>query len=550
MKKKLKISIGIALVFLSGCTLNKSNTPSKVPDERPNIILILADDMGFSDLGSYGGEVATPHLDQLASNGRRFTQFYNYARCCPTRASLMTGAYPHQVGIGHMTNTPKNFEQHDLGLPEYRGFLTKNSVTIAEVLKEAGYATMMSGKWHLGISDTSKYPLQRGFEKFYGLVAGASNYFNPTHPRGLFLNNDALNVEDDNYYTTDAFTDYALKFIEESKKENEEKPFFLYLGYTAPHWPLQASQEDIDKYKGKYIEGWTALREARFQKMKELGIINKNWQLTEQDAREWDSLSEDKKKEMDLRRAIYSAMIDRMDQNIGRLLGYLENEKMMKNTLIIFLSDNGACAEVSELGNGPQKQLETKEGYFLTYGRAWANASNTPFKEYKHYVHEGGISTPFIVHWPKLIKEELRGKKVDEYGFLPDIMSTFIDVAKTKYPEKYKGNTIVKSAGKSLLPLLEGKEFRLHNEPIFWEHEGHKAVRLGQYKLVSKWRSNVFTTWELYDMKKDRTEMKDLSMEHPDLVNKMAKMYQEWATENNVLSWNEVQNMYSIKNSK
>ncbi|QGY47556.1 sulfatase-like hydrolase/transferase [Maribellus comscasis] len=541
---RIKIIAVILVVIATGCSNNEQPTTSKEEPKKPNIILILSNDMGYSDLGCYGGEVETPNLDELASNGLRFTQFYNGARCCPTRASLITGCYPHQTGIGHMTNTPTNFTQHDLEIPQYRGFLNKNCVTLAEVLKEAGYTTLMTGKWHLGISDKSKWPLQRGFDKFYGLVPGASNFFKPEYPRGITYMNDTISVTDPYYYTTDAFTDYAIRFIEEAKQDKSEKPFFLYLAYTAPHWPLQAPQEVVEKYKGKYMEGWGKLREERFARMKEMGLIADDWELTEQDSREWDSLSDEKKKEMDLRRAIYSAMIDRMDQNIGKLTDFLKDEGIMNNTLIIFLNDNGACGEGGELGGGPAEQLETKEGYFLSYGRAWANASNAPYREYKHWVHEGGIGTPFIVHWPEVIPSENNGVIISEYGFLPDIMATFADVSGATYPEEYAGNEIVPASGKSLIPLFKGKNKRIHTEPIFWEHEGNKAVRLGKYKLVSKWNENQETNWELYDMKTDRTEMKDLADQFPEKVEEMSEMYAGWAEKNNILPWQEITKLY------
>lgn len=519
--------------------------------QRPNIIVILSDDMGYSDLGCYGGEVETPNLDALADNGLRLTQFYNGARSCPTRASLLTGLYPHQTGIGHMTNTPENNTQHDLGIPEYRGFLNNNCVTIAEVLKDAGYTTLMTGKWHLGISDKSKWPLQRGFDKFYGIVPGASNFFKPAYPRGITSMNDTISITDDDFYTTDAFTDNAIKFINESRQEKSENPFFLYLAYTAPHWPIQAPQKVVDKYKGKYMKGgWTKIREDRFARMREMGIIDENWDLTPQDSREWDALSYEKKKELDTRFAIYSAMVDRMDQNIGKLVNHLKEQDILDNTLIIFLNDNGSCAEGGELGGGPAEQLETKEGYFLTYGHAWANASNTPYREYKHWVHEGGIGTPFIVHWPNVIPKEKHGELISEYGFLPDIMATCTDAAQTTYPEKFKGNKIASTSGKSLIPLFRGANERIHTEPIFWEHEGNKAVRLGKYKLVSKWSKEQETEWELYDMKTDRTEMHDLTQQFPEKVKKMSKMYDKWATTTRVLPWSEIQKLYTIKRNK
>ncbi len=548
MKRSNSIFLILAIFLLAACSANKSQETTQ-ESERPNIIVILSDDMGYSDLGCYGGEVETPNLDALAQNGLRFTQFYNGARCCPTRASLMTGCYPHQTGIGHMTNTPKNFKQHDLGLAEYRGFLNRNCVTIAEVLKEAGYSTLMSGKWHLGISEKEKWPLQRGFDKFYGIIAGASNFFKPEYPRGITYMNDTISITDEDYYTTDAFTDYAINFIDESKQEND-KPFFLYLAYTAPHWPLHAPQEVVEKYKGKYMGGWSELRNTRYTRMKELGLIDHNWDLTKQDSREWDSLNDEQRTELDLRRAIYSAMVDRMDQNIGNLITYLEDQKILDNTLIIFLNDNGACAEFAELGSGPAEQLETKEGYVLSYGRAWANASNTPYREYKHWVHEGGIGTPFIVHWPNVIPKEKNGTLIKEYGFLPDIMATCVNVANANYPTTYNGQQIVPTSGKSLLPLFEGENKRIHTEPIFWEHEGNKAVRLGKYKLVSKWNKDLETNWELYDLVADRTEMHNLAGTMPEKVAEMQLMHEDWAKKNNVLPYSEVKRMMQDKKKK
>ncbi len=514
--------------------------------QRPNIILIMSDDGGYSDLGCYGGEILTPNLDRLAGNGLQFTQFYNSARCCPTRASLMTGCHPHQTGIGHMTNTPADFKHHDLGIPQYRGFLNLNCVTIAEVLREAGYNTLMTGKWHLGLSHRDKWPLQRGFDKFYGIVPGACNFFKPVYPRGITYGNDTISINDPDYYTTDAFTDFAMKFIGESKEEND-KPFFLYLAYNAPHWPLNAPVEDIERYRGKYMDGWQALRERRFERMKKLGLVDSGWELSLQDSRDWESLDEEKKKEMDLRMAIYAAMIDRMDQNVGKLVDFLDKEDILDNTVIMYLNDNGACAEFSELGNGPAEELGTKKGYILSYGRAWANASNTPYRKYKHWVHEGGISTPFIVHWPAGIPMGKRGDLVQEYGYLPDIMATCVDLAGADYPEEYKGHSIVPHSGQSLVPVFRGSRNPVHTEPIFWEHEGNKAVRQGNFKLVQDWEKDREDNWELYDLSSDRTEMNDLSKDYPEKTREMIGWHQEWAEKNNVLPWDSIQTLQKMK---
>ncbi len=519
--------------------------------QRPNIILIMSDDMGYSDLGCYGGEINTPHLDALAGKGVRFTQFYNSGRSCPTRASLMTGLHPHQTGIGHMTNDPENPVAFDINLPGYRGFLNRNSVTIAEVLKEAGYTTLMTGKWHLGMHEKEQWPLQRGFDRFYGILAGAANFFKPVHPRGITLDHAAITIDEPDYYTTDAFTDYAIDFIREAKETDNDRPFFLYLAYNAPHWPLQAPQEVVDKYKGKYMKGWSALRNERFRRMTDMELIEPGNLLPPDDSRSWDSLNEDKKKEMDLRMAIYAAQVEQMDANIGRLINYLESNNLIENTIIIFLNDNGACAEGGMLGGGPAAQLETEEGYFLSYGQGWANASNTPLRKYKHWMHEGGIATPCIVSWPEGIPEKNQGSILRQYAFLPDIMATFIDLAETRYPKQYAGNSIHPLQGKSFTSQLKGKDRPVHKEPVFWEHEGNRAVRLGDYKLVMAWDDNKPDNWELYNVRKDRTEMRDLSRQMPGKVEKMKKMWHKWAKNSMVeADWAKIQELERAQRKK
>ena len=541
MKKTALLSL-LILMSVFSCKEKEKETAMAAENEtkKPNIIVIMSDDMGYSDIAPFGGEIETPNLTKLADNGVRFKQFYNTARCCPTRASLMTGCYPQQTGIGHMTNSPERPGHHNYGTPEYQGFLNTKTVTIAEVLKESGYSTIMSGKWHLGMSKEEYWPKQRGFEKFYGIVSGASNFFKPVYPRGIYKNNEPVVITDPDFYTTDAFTDNALTYIDEAKTEKPDQPFFLYLAYTAPHWPLQAPQDVVDKYKGRYSKGWGELRKERYARMKEMGIIDASWNLTEQDARSWDSLSEEKKKEMDLRMTIYAAMVDRMDQNIGRLYDHLEKKGELDNTFIIFLNDNGACAENEELGTGPASQLETKEGYLLSYGQAWANASNTPYREYKHWLHEGGMATPFIVHWPEGIDKNKNGNLLNQYGFLPDIMATCLDLADAKYPENYNGNAITPHSGKSMLATLKNPEKPIHEEPIFWEHEGNKSVRLGKFKLVQDWDKKNADNWELYDMELDRTETNNIIDDNKETADKLIGYYNEWATANNVMDWKDV----------
>ncbi len=493
--------------------------------ERPNIVLIMADDMGYSDIGCYGGEIQTPNLDRLAANGLRFTQFYNTGRCCPTRASLLTGLYPHQTGIGHMTNEDTRL-RFDLGYPGYRGYLNHSCVTIAEALKPAGYRTLMVGKWHVG-TFKGMWPPDRGFDEYYGIIRGAANYFRPRPERLLSLNLTPV-VPGKNFYTTDAFTDYAIRFLREADRNNDAQPFFLYVAYNSPHWPLNAWPEDIAKYRGKYRKGWDALRQQRYQRMIRMGLIRKEWKLTPRDgAPAWSSLPESTQEEMEYRMAIYAAQVDRMDQDIGRLLAALRELGEFDNTVILFLSDNGGCAEGGNLGGGPASQLGTKKGYFLTYGRGWANASNTPFRRYKHWVHEGGIASPLIVHWPRGI--QAKGEFRKQPAHLIDLMATALDLAKAKYPTEYRGHKILPLEGRSLVPAFANRP--IEREALYWEHEGNRAVRMGKWKLVAFNGKD----WELYDMEADRTEMNDLSAKHPELRQKMINMYEAWAKRCHVL---------------
>ncbi len=513
-------------------------TPAALGNERPNIIVILADDMGYSDIGCYGGEIETPHLDSLAAGGLRFKQFYNSARCCPTRASLMTGLHPHETGIGHMTNPPLT-TKHDAGpdYPNYRGELNRNCVTIAEVLQPAGYATLMAGKWHLGYDRHELRPLQRGFEKFYGCLAGATNFFYPTHPRGMWYGNEAIknpeSTTDRRFYTTDAFTDHAIKFIAEEKADRD-RPFFLYLAYTAPHWPLHAHQEEVQKYVGKYGMGWDKLREQRLARQVDMGLVDPDWELTDRFDVPWDSLDAEKQKEMDLRMAYYAAMIDRMDQNVGKLVDHLKANGQFENTLILFLSDNGGCAEGGELGGRTDPyDLETWEATYgagPSYGGNWANASNTPYRKFKHYTHEGGIATPLVAHWPAGI--EGKGVLVPDAAYLPDFMPTFISLAEASYPKTFHGNRIPPLAGVSLEAAFKGERIA-RTDPLYFEHEDNAALIQGNWKLVGT-KVSVYdgpdaSKWELFNLAKDRTETNDLAASHPEVLHSLSRQWLTWA---------------------
>ncbi len=521
----------LPFLLASASFLRAAETPAK-----PNIVLILADDMGFSDLGCFGSEIPTPNLDALASDGLRFTQFYNTARCSPTRAALLTGLNPHQAGMGRLAEEAIG-KKGDA--PEgYLGYLNDRCVTLAEVLRPSGYHTYMAGKWHLGMRDESKWPLHRGFERFYGILAGATSYLRPTGARGLTLDNQQLPAPtNEDYYTTDAFTDFALKTVIEQK---DKAPFFLYLAFNAPHWPLQAKPEDIAKFVGKYRMGWDKLREERYAKQIKLGIISPDCALSERDpgARAWDDLTEEQKTDLDYRMAVYAAQVHRLDWNVGRLITLLRERGQLDNTLIVFLSDNGACAEpYTDLGGGKQNQInDPAQMGSISYGQGWANASDTPFRRFKSHLHEGGISAPFIVHWPDGLKTK-PGALNQTPGYLSDIMPTFLEVSGAKYPEEFKGKKITPLSGRSLVPILTSGT--LPPRPFYWEQYGFKAIRVGDLKAEFS-PANLYDhldsdRWELYDLAKDRTELHDLAKERPEELKKLISEWDAWAARDQVL---------------
>ncbi len=468
-----------------------------VADDRPNFVVILCDDLGYSDIGCYGGEIATPHLDRLAKEGLRFTQFYNNAKCTQTRAALLTGLYHHQ--------------SNNLKVP--------NHVTLAEVLKSAGYSTMMAGKWHVDST-----PPERGFDRYFGFLSGAANFFTgadfETGENLMRIDGEVFHAPEEDFYTTDAFTDYAIDFLDQAAAK--QRPFFLYLAHNAPHFPLHALPEDIEKYRGKYAIGWDELRNQRYARMKKMGLIDKNWPLSPRDeiVPAWASLSSAEQQAEDLMMAVYAAMVDRLDQNIGRLLAHLEKINAAENTVVMFLSDNGACPY--DFNRTPDLPPGPKESY-RTYDSEWANAGNTPFRLYKQWSHEGGVSTPFIVRWPGHI--ESTGSMTNQVGHLIDLMPTLVELAGATYPKQFAGHDVLPMEGISLVPAFTGGSSRT-NEPLYWEFSGNHAIRIGKWKLVAERAKD----WELYDIVADRTELNDLIDAHPERVAKMAKLYDEWAT--------------------
>ena len=510
-------------------------------DERrkPDIVVIMADDAGYSDFGCYGGEIETPALDKLAANGLRFSQFYNTGRCCPSRAALLTGVYQHQAGMGHMTK--------DRGLPSYSGTILPNVPTLAERLRRGGYRTMMTGKWHLG-TEPKQSPIARGFDRFYGTRNFIDSYFTVLEHCPVFLDDKIVlpgtetpvnhlhpNQE---WYTTDVFTDYALHFMDEAFKKHSDQPIFLYIAHNAPHFPLHAREEDTKKYRGRFRDtGWDKLRQQRYERMIELGLIKKEWALSPADVPKWDTYDAKLRDELDLKMALYSAIIDRMDQNIGRVIEKLRTAGRLDNTLFLFMVDNGVPGTgvhdwrglFAKNGRHPETRVDNysewgrRGGWSSSSGRGWANLSNAPFRMYKRYTHEGGVATPLIVHWPDGLKDQ--NKLRHSPGHIIDIAPTCLNAA---------GLSTKGMEGQTLLPVFTKDSTQPRT--LFWEHEGNRAVRQGDYKLVAQHN----TPWELYNMRKDRNELHDLSRSMPQKAAELKKLYEAWAHRVGAKPWDEV----------
>jgi arylsulfatase len=517
--------------------------------ERPNVVLILADDLGYSDLSCYGGEIETPNIDALAASGARFTQLYNSARCCPSRASLMTGLYPSQAGIGDFTTQSPSPTRG----PGYLGRLNDQCVTLAEVLKPAGYGCYYVGKWHM---HTQTGPIKRGFDEFYGYTRGHSHdqYDAEYYIRLPEGRDKEIDPPQDEYYATDVFNEYALEFVRMGQASG--KPWFLFLGHSSPHFPVQAPADRADKYDKIYLRGWDVLRDERFERMKRLGLINgEHWRLTPRSIvpvdrddiangfpgkanPAWESLDDDRRRDLARRMAVFAAMVETVDQGVGRIVEHLKSTGDFENTLILFLSDNGACYEWGPFGfDGQSRRGETilytgddlrkigGPGTHHSYGSAWANLGNTPLRLYKHFTHEGGISTPFIAHWPKGIGAPNRW--IRDAAHVMDILPTILDATGATYPARFSGNTITPMEGTSLLPAMRGKS--LPERSIGFDHQAAHALRQGDWKLVWSKRMPREIEWELYNLAEDRCETNDLAKTHPERVEKMAAEWEKWA---------------------
>lgn len=564
------VRIGLGVVVTVIALQMRRASAAAAPSRRPNIVILLADDVGFSDIGCYGSEIHTPNLDALAASGLRFTQFYNVSRCCPSRACLLTGLYPHQTGVGDMTDRWSPYLSDG-----YVRDLNEHCVTIAQVLKSAGYGTYAVGKWHVtqeiapDAANKRNWPLHRGFDRYYGTIMGAGSFFDPALLcRGdtaisPFVDPEYRPPAGEPYYYTDAIGDQACRFIREHRQQRGDEPFFLYVAFTAAHWPMQALPEDIAKYKGVYDGGYEPIRMARFEREKKLGLIDPKWDLSPQYG-EWERV---KDKQWEIRcMEVYAAMLDRMDQNIGRIVKTLHEQDLTDNTLVLYLQDNGGNWE--RIGRDPKtnpsradhptlvplpadyiqtemRPRQTRDGWpmldgrnvlpgpadtYIAYGQAWGNVSNTPFREYKHWVHEGGISTPLIAYWPDGIHR--KGELEKQPGHLIDLMATCVDLDNASYPIQFDGHPIDPMEGTSLVPAFAGKA--LKQRALFWEHEGNRAAREGDWKLVAKGAAGK---WELYDMIRDRTEMHDLASAEPDRLASMVRQWEAWAKRCHVLPW-------------
>ena len=516
-----------------------------VTTQRPNVLIMVADDLGFSDLNCYGSDViSTPNLTALANSGLRFTQFYSAGRGCPSRASLLTGLYAHQTDMGHMTI--------DFKVRGYRGNLNRECATIAERLGSAGYQTFMAGKWHLTMhadehAPQFDWPRQRGFNQFFGTILGAGSYFDPaTLSRG---NEFVGQKEDADFYYTEAIAEESVAMLD--KAVDNPAPFFLYVSFTAPHWPLQARPTLLKSYRGRFAMGWDELRARRYQRMIDMGIIHRNWRLSPRDPRVLSWFDVPFKDWHQRRMEAYAAQVESMDQAVGRILEKVKQLGREQNTLVLFLSDNGAGGEeilpdwtgphipekarngvTVQVGNDPQT-LPGDETTYQSYGVPWANVSNTPFRAYKGACYEGGIAVPFIVRWPAAIHPRLAtGDVTREIAHVIDVAATCYDVAGVPYPKSHEGRAIQPLEGASLLPAFLRKEMPLR--PLFFEHEGNCAARYGRWKLVAANQA----AWELYDMNADRTETANLAESNAEVVKKMVSLYEKWAARVGVQPWN------------
>jgi arylsulfatase A-like enzyme len=498
---------------------------AETPAKPPNVLLILADDLGFSDLGCYGGEIATPNLDKLARGGLRFTQFYNTTRCWPTRAALLTGYYAQQVRRDTLPGISSGS----------RGVRPTWAPLLPDVLGPLGFRSYHSGKWHL-----DGLPLENGFDHSYWQQDEGRNFSPQRHAE------DGRPLppvkSSDGYYSTTAIAEHAIKYLKEHAEHHAGKPFFQYLAFTVPHFPLHAPAEDIARYQGKYRGGWDEVRQARWRRQKEMGLVSGDLPAMERDLGPpypfpealkkvgpaevnrplpWSELTAEQKEFQATKMAIHAAMVDRMDREIGRVLQQVKGMGAWDNTLVLFLSDNGASAEMMVRDDGHDPKAESgSAATHLCLGPGWSSAANTPFRRHKTWVHEGGICTPLVVHWPRGITA--RGELRHNVGHVIDVVPTILELAGGKRPETWKGEPVPPPPGKSLVPVLAKDGTVTHNS-LWWLHENNRAVRVGDWKIVA---AGAGAPWELFDLKTDRCEAHDLAARHPDKVRELEQAWQ------------------------
>ncbi|HSH20363.1 MAG TPA: arylsulfatase [Draconibacterium sp.] len=536
----LKRNICFQLFFLSiviGSFISCTNTKeTNQKDQRPNILLLVADDLGYADLGCFGGDIETPNIDNLAANGIRFSRFHTSPLCAPTRAMLLSGNDNHIAGMGLM-----DFQSDEFG---YEGRLTNRIATVPALLRLAGYHTYMAGKWHLGVDYVSN-PFNKGFERSFVNLIGAGNHYND---QGLFAEDPITPYTEDGKparwkdgdYSTDFYTDKLIEYINSNKED--KKPFFAFAAYTSPHWPLQVDEKYWKKYEGRYDEGYEKLKEKRLESLKNVGMIPKEAVLppNHERVKPWDSLSADEKKKESRKMELYAGMVDNLDYNIGRIIQHLKDIGQYENTLIVFMSDNGAAAEdfyyhqyygtfIKEYFNDDYENMG-KPNSFISYGPQWAEAGSSPFKYFKGLPTEGGINTPMLISGPGINR---KNEISDEFVTVMDLAPTVYEMAQTTYPEKFEGHDLYPIKGNSLVPFLTGKNEQIHtSEYVFGlEHNQRAMIRKGDWKITNIIRPFQVENFNLYNISRDLAEINDLKESEPGKYDEMIKEWEKFSKE-------------------
>jgi arylsulfatase A-like enzyme len=557
MKKIFCLISPLFLMVIIACSNSETNDQTKNISVRPNILIILADDLGYTDLGVYGGEIKTPNLDNLAQDGFLLTNFYSAPSCSPARAMMLTGTDNHLAGVGTMNGS---WDTNQLGKRGYEAHLNKDVVTVSSLLQDSGYHTYLTGKWHLGYTPDLQ-PQSRGFEKSFILLQGGASHFNDL--RGLVRGVNSEYLEDgkavelpEDFYSSNHYTDKMIDYIEEGRKD--ARPFFGYLSYTAPHWPLHALDEDIDLYKGRYDQGYEHIRQNRIEKLKDLGIINKNTiaSMAPPYIDKWDDLTPDQKKIAARKMEIFAAMVENMDRNIGRMITYLKETNQYENTFIFFMSDNGAEGnDIEYLSDNKVWIPEAfdngydnmgKENSYIYYGAEWAHVGSGPFRDFKTFVSEGGIKVPTIIRYGDL---SYKNHIDHEVMTVKDITPTILELANVTHPgTKYKGRDVYPVTGRSLLPHFKdiNKVVYQPTDIIGWQLFGRQAIRQGNWKMVTQAPPIGTGDWQLYNLEDDPTEINDLASHHPEKIVELTKLWEDYKSANNIILPINGENPYAL----